>query len=451
MGISLKTKQAVRRTTLTGTLAGSLLGALALVTVTPAYAELTPFGAEKAGNASGTIPAWAPQTKSTSDGTRLVNPFAAEQPKFRIDASNVDQHAANLSAGQIAMIRRHEGYYLPVYESHRGYTNPDVTLNAISSEAAGIKLVSGGVGITGLKLSSVPFPTPETGVEVIWNHIARYRSAGYTRNYAQAPVQSNGAYTLQRLQDKIMTRVGLASVPKHENYMTMLMQRILEPARLEGNVLLVHETIDQSIDPRAAWVYNAGQRRVRRAPNTAYDGPGTASEGMRTTDDFDMFNGSPDKYDWVLKGKQEMYVPANSYQLASPDLKYKDVIGKNHLNQQHTRYELRRVWVVEGTLKSGERHIYGKRNYYFDEDSWSARIGDVYDNRGELWRFMEAHQAFETSQKFTVATGLSIHDLQADRYIVLNLISEENPQFQFDAGLSVRDFTPSALRRAGRK
>ena len=35
-----------------------------------------------------------------------------------------------------------------------------------------------------------------------------------------------------------------------------------------------------------AWIYNAGQRRVRRAPQVAYDGPGTAADGLRTSDNL---------------------------------------------------------------------------------------------------------------------------------------------------------------------
>ena len=65
----------------------------------------------------------------------------------------------------------------------------------------------------------------------------------------------------------------------------------MAPARLAGEVLLVQETLDQSIENRRAWVYNPGQRRVRRAPNVAFDNPGTNSDNLRTSDQFDMYNG----------------------------------------------------------------------------------------------------------------------------------------------------------------
>lgn len=172
---------------------------------------------------------------------------------------------------------------------------------------------------------------------------------------------------------------------------------------------------------------------------------------MRTTDDFGMFNGSPDKYDWVLKGKREMYIPVNSFSLASGDLSYEDVIGEQHLNQEHTRYELRRVWEVEGTVKAGERHIYGKRVFYFDEDGSALVLADQYDNRGELWRVKEGHSAMATDVQARVYVGEPIYDLQAGRYLVLGLVNEERPQFEFGVELDDSDYTPAALRRRGRK
>ena len=67
---------------------------------------------------------------------------------------------------------------------------------------------------------------------------------------------------------------------------------------------------------RSAWIYNAGQRRVRRAPDLAYDNFNDGTEGMRTSDQFDAWNGAPDRYDWKLVGKKEIYVPYNAYKLA---------------------------------------------------------------------------------------------------------------------------------------
>ena len=128
--------------------------------------------------------------------------------------------------------------------------------------------------------------------------------------------------------------------------------------------------MDQVKKPRDAWLYNPGQRRVRRAPQVAYDNPGTAADNMRTSDQLDMFNGAPDKYEWKLVGKREVYVPYNSFGMYDFNAKLHDIYLEKFASNAHRRYELHRVWVVEATLKEGKRHIYHKRILYIDEDSW---------------------------------------------------------------------------------
>ena len=224
----------------------------------------------------------------------------------------------------------------------------------------------------------------------------------------------------------------------------------MAPARLAGDLLLVHETMNQAREPRRAWTYNPGQRRVRRAPNVAYDNPGTTSDGLRTADQFDMFNGAVDRYEWRLVGKRELYVPYNSYKLHSDRLAFTDILKPLHVNPEHLRYELHRVWVLEATLKEGARHIYKRRTLYVDEDSWQILLADLYDNRDQLWRMSEGH-VINYYEKPLMWPTLEVHtDLQAGRYLALGL-DNEFPICTFDIEYSSRDFTPASLRRAGRR
>ena len=221
-------------------------------------------------------------------------------------------------------------------------------------------------------------------------------------------------------------------------------------AERAGGAVLVHETLDQVKEPRQAWGYNAGQRRVRRAPNLAYDTPIAAADGLRTADDTDMFNGAPDRYDWKLLGKKEIYIPYNNYKVSSPEVKYEELLKPGHLDPQYTRYELHRVWVVEGTLKPGARHIYSKRTLYLDEDSWSAAVVDQYDGRGELWRVSMAYLKNFYDLPYTWSALDVFHDLQARRYHVQNLDNEEPGTIDFTQAIPDDSyFKPSALRRRG--
>ena len=165
-----------------------------------------------------------------------------------------------------------------------------------------------------------------------------------------------------------------------------------------------------------------------------------------------MYNGAPDRYTWKLVGKKEVYIPYNSYKLNSGDVKYDEIVKAGHINQDLTRYELHRVWHVEATLKEGQRHIYAKRTFYIDEDTWQAVQIDHFDGRGQLWRVAEAHSMFFYDRLVPWYTLETLYDLQSGRYLVLGLDNEESQDsYQFGFTRSEKDYTPSALRRAGRR
>ncbi|GAB5451664.1 MAG: DUF1329 domain-containing protein [Halioglobus sp.] len=418
--------------------------------------KLTPVGAERAGNAEGTIPPWTggitELPASYKRGERLVDPFGDDKPLFTITAENYKDHSDKLSPGQIALFQRYpDTFRMPVYPTRRSARLPESEYKLIKEGATETDMVAGGNGLVNFK-ANVPFPIPQSGLEVIWNHIARYRTAlGVERRYTQIPVQANGNFAPVLFEERSLFANRMPDNP-YPNRLFVFMQEILAPARLEGDVLLVHENIDQIKEPRAAWIYNAGQRRVRRAPNVAYDGPGTASDGLRTADDLDMFNGAPDRYDWKLVGKKELYIPYNSYDLRRGDLTYKDIINPGHMNPEYTRYELHRVWVVDSTLKEGARHIYARRTYYVDEDTWQMGIIDHYDGRGELWRVKEGHPIMHYQVDVPWLAAESLHDLVSGRYLVIGLDNEEKGyQYDFEWEGGFDEFTPAALRRAGRR
>jgi len=442
-----------------GVLGLSLLATGVMAAVPAAEADklgksLTPMGAEMAGNADNSIPAWKPLPKNAGSVDArgfLSNPYASEQPLFTITAKDVDKYKDKLAPGQYAMFKRYpETFKMPVYPSHRGATVPDDVFAAIKKNATTTNLVSGGNGLENFD-TAVPFPIPKSGVEVIWNHITRYRGGSVTRLVTQATPQPNGSYSLVYFQDQFVFRDKMKDYdPKNPgNILFYFKQKVTAPARLAGGVLLVHETLDQVKEPRSAWVYNAGQRRVRRAPQVSYDGPGTAADGLRTSDNLDMFNGAPDRYDWKLEGKKEMYIASDSYKLDDPKLKYADIIKAGHINQDLARYELRRVWHVVATLKEGQRHIYAKRDFYIDEDTWQAAVIDHYDGRGQLCRVAEAHAENYYDKQVPWYALETLYDLQSGRYLALGMKNEEKSAYDFGFTATTSDFTPAALRQDG--
>ncbi|MCF5062649.1 DUF1329 domain-containing protein [Pseudomonas syringae] len=445
-----------------GVLALSLLAANVMAAVSPDEAAklgttLTPIGAEKVGNADGSIPAWTggiPKNAGAVDAKGfLADPFASEKPLFVITAATVDKYKDKLSDGQVAMFKRYpETYKIPVYPTHRTVNLPPDIYESIKRSALNVKPINDGNGLEGFTGNRYyAFPIPKNGVEVLWNHITRYHGGNLRRIITQATPQTNGSFTPIRFEEEVAVPQLIPDMDpaKAANVLTFFKQSVTAPARLAGNVLLVHETLDQVKEPRLAWIYNAGQRRVRRAPQVAYDGPGTASDGLRTSDNFDMFSGAPDRYDWKLVGKKEMYIPYNSYKLDQPTLKYDDIIKAGHINQDLTRYELHRVWEVVGTVKPSERHIYAKRHMYIDEDSWQVALVDHYDGRGQLWRVAEGHAQFYYNHQTPAYTVETLYDIIAGRYIALGMKNEEKSSFVFGFNAKAADYTPAALRAEG--
>jgi hypothetical protein len=419
---------------------------------------LTPMGATRAASADGSIPEWKGGITKLPEGYTVgdhhIDPFPNDKVDYTITAANLAEHKALLTPGQIKLFETYpKTFKMNIYKTRRSASYPEHVYQAVSDNSTKAELVEGGNGIKEAAVG-VPFPIPANGLQVIWNHTLRYRGESVTRQGGQAAPTASGDYTYVGLSETLLLPYNVKGASPSElvktNILFKFKQTILEPARLAGTALLVHETMDQIKTPRQAWTYNTGQRRVRRAPNVAYDSPGTASDGLRTNDDLDMFNGAPNRYNWELKGKQELLIPYNDYRLHSDKLKYDDILQPGHINPDLVRYEKHRVWVVEASLKENTRHTYKKRVFYIDEDSWQVAVTDIYDNRDELYRVGISH----TINYYEVPTHWStldvFHDLQSRRYIALGLDNEAK-MYDFSKKLNEKDFTPSALRRAGRR
>ena len=435
-----------------------------LVSAAPAFAAvsaaeaaklgqtLTPSGAEAAANAAGTIPVWAGskayrpeqfkiryedlQALRKNGPEAVVKAIAptgvsfGDRPRFVISKANAAQYSAQLSAGHRALLEQVPGFEMRVFPSVRGAFNLPEVDAAIRDNATQATL-EGTDKISGAHLG-IPFPIPRSGAEVIWNHKLKFRGSGVRRYNNEVIVARDGSFQLARIVEDVKLKYGdpLSPAPLSEGLILYYLQEVLSPKRIAGQLLLVHESTDQTEGGRSAWIYNPGLGRTRRAPNVGYDNPKASADGLMFNDQTDMYNGALDRYSWKLVGKKELYIPYNSARMLAPDASYEKLIRKGSLNPEFTRYELHRVWVVEATLKPGIRHSFRKRVFYVDEDSWSIAAVDCYDDRDQLWRFQEAHL---TSFPFVPATTGSpeVHyDLQSGRYFVTASYSgDDYPDF----------------------
>lgn len=396
--------------------------------------ELTPVGAVLEGNADGSIPKWEGGMKDVqrpaSGKERHWESYTDHIPNellYTVTAQNMGEYEDQLSEGLKAMLKQYpDSFKIPVYASARTVFGPESFYAATKHNAVNARLENDGESLLDA-VYGIPFPIPQSGKEIMWNHKTRYRGVSTTRFNTQLAVQVNGSFTPYKLREDVTFSYSRSDAKPEDldNVMIYFLQLTTAPPRQAGQVLLVHETMDQVKEARRAWLYNPGQRRVRRAPNVAYDNPGNGSDGLRTNDQLDMFNGATDRYTWKIVGKKEMIVPYNAIKLMDDRLKYTDIAKAGHLDPQYLRYEKHRVWVVDSEVNEGTSHIYKRRTFYVDEDSWTAVLADIYDKRDALWRVQEYHQLPIPWTQSIAPAGGTVYDLQSGRYLAMEMSNEE--------------------------
>lgn len=360
---------------------------------------------------------------------RLVSMIGMEnlKPRFVITADNYKQYTDRLAAGHERLFELYpETYKMIVYPSVRPSFFPQEIRKWTQYNATHAKLEGCPDCITGAKVG-FPFPIPQGGAQVIWNHKLKFRGSAIQRTLDSAVVNADGSYHITKAIQDIKLSYANLQIPadqRNENLIAYFLQQTTYPPRVAGQFTLVHEVFGKNTSGRNAWIYNPGLGRVTRAPNVGFDNPSIGSDGLMFNDQVNMYNGSLQLYNWKLRGKKAMFIPYNSYLLSNPIADYDDIIGPNHINQGMARYELHRVWVVEATLRKGASHQFAKRVFYVDEDSWTITLVDCYDNRGELWRFQEGHLVTYPFLPITTPIPHVIYDLKSGRYYVTALNNE---------------------------
>jgi len=425
--------------------------------------DLTPLGAERAGNADGSIPAWtgsmtdAPEGLNYGgDGTQLPDAYADEKPLHTVTTANIAEHTQFLTQGQQALLKKYpDTFKMNVYPTHRDGGYSEKVTGQARFNVTNTMLSDNGEGATGWT-GGPAFPIPQSALEVMWN-TRGFVYATSDGHYDNVAVFANGTKT----EETSWIRSAFpAAYPSHKvgdteaeigKDLFYTLAVLVAPAAEKGKMNLVHDPVDYVTNKRNAWTYIPGTRRVRQAPSLGFDtpiGPG----GLITADDAEGFNGSfTARYDWVLKGKSEIYVPAHNYKFDDQSLDYKDLLTVGHANPEYMRYEKHRVWVVEATLKSGERHLYAKRVFYIDEDHWNVVAADVYDGRGELFRAVMQNSVYHYAIHGYQRRAALYHDLVSGHYLARNVINQQEAPKLTGEPWGEQFFSPSNLRRMGRR
>ncbi|MES2262777.1 MAG: DUF1329 domain-containing protein [Pseudomonadota bacterium] len=431
--------------------ASSVMAAATTEEVAKLKTTLTPVGAERAGNKEGTIPAWSggytTPIPGFKNGGRRGDPFVADKPLLTISAKNMAEHAEQLSDGVKAMMKKYPGYRIDVYPTRRTAAAPqwvydNTTKNGLRAKVNERYQLEGGY-------AGIPFPIPKSGVEVMWNHLMRWRGESYQMDIHGLIGTADGRNVMT------VDALGDFAVPYYNNevslekwsgeYWTIRQVNSGPPIRA-GEAITGRLNVDPEKDQ--SWVYLAGQRRVRKLPNACCDTPTPATAGVMSFDELEVFAGRTDRFDWKLIGKKEMYIPYNTNKTLQPS-KDGDVMIAHFLNPDHVRWELHRVWVVEASLRKDQRHVAPKSRYYIDEDTWNAVLGDRWDANGQLWKTVYGLPVVMPDLPATASISFGFYDLISGTQYNGAMFNEKASQYKIMPRYGAATFTPDAMTGQG--
>lgn len=418
-------------------------------------AGLTEFGAIKAGSADGLVPAYSgglaamSHLPSASPTTGYPDPFANEKPIFVVTKDNMQKYISMLTPGEQALLTRFgsAGFQMNVYPSHRTMSYPQWVLDNTLKNIKTASLSADGEGVTGA-YGGIPFPVPANGYQVMWNSFLAYQPAYCQQQFQNFLVESNGDVTQL---GTIATKWAEPYYFKNEsqlqdNFYRYYHVRYLTPVAEAGETYLFQYPIDFNNSDDVTYFYSPGTRRVRLAPDFRYDTPISSYGGAIDYDEIDLFYGRMDKFDFKLVGQKEMIVPYNDYTMGNTS--QDAVLGKNFISPSAVRWEVHRVWVVEATLKAGERHAFSRWDFYVDEDSWHVLATESYDHAGNIYKvgFAYPWENYSQGDATSMAHTFGIYDLSKGDYELSYVQAEGNGFWQCSVNApNMSDFTAQAI------
>lgn len=417
--------------------------------------DLTPVGANPKASADGTIPAWTGGLTKPPAGYRKgdyhPDPYGDDKVLFTINNQNLAQYKSRLTPGQLELFKKYPDYTMPVYATRRSCAVPPHVYEATKRNATQARLTEDGNNVENAWVG-YPFPVPPSAKAVYWNHNFHFQGYRSSAKTIGGTIYPSGSWSRVERQDK---RYVHYADPQNigrdlDNVQYEWMGIWTAPPRMNGSGFTAKNYINQVAQPRDGFVFRPETRKVARAPSSSFthDAPLTSAEGLRYSNNMFGFSGAPDRYEWELKGKREVYIPYNPYRALQADVRPQDLLTARFLNRDYMRYELHRVWEVELTAKPNTNPTHPRRIMYFDEDSWIIVGAELYGHDGTLKRFQEAF----VKNYYEVPTCIFdfdvMYDFESGRYNIDHLKLGNGPANMDDAKVRPRVFGSSALRRA---
>ena len=374
------------------------------------------------------------------------NPFIEDKILFTINSENYYDYKEYLTAGQFKMFESYPSTFkMNIFPSQRSCAVPDEVLEL--SKAGNAILIDDGEGIEGV-VGSIPFTSPSEPLHHVWNHILRYRGVNIKGGSPYYLVENTGN-KIKGAGEAIAINYWNPFIESNDGkgLQGKLMSKVTHPPRLADAGLLIIESLNALKTPRRAWVYSPATRRVRRAPDIAYDTYNEFSQGITTVDSYDGFNGAKDRYNWSNIDTELKFMPYNNYEFYNTEKE--NLLTPFHINQDLLRYELVRVNTVRADLKDGNRHVLPHRVMYFDYDSHNMLAEDVYDKQMNILRHRELPIINFYEEPMCLAIHSATFDFSTKKYLVNNVRSTEVEKviWRLDKPHNEKQFTPEGFKR----
>ncbi|SMH37352.1 Protein of unknown function [Azospirillum lipoferum] len=418
--------------------------------------ELTPWGAERAGNKEGTIPAWTGGLTKAPPGYKPGDPRPAIHPEdkvqFSINSKNMDKYKDKLSANLMVLMAKYPDFRIDVYPSRRTAAFPQWAYEQTFLNATRATTTNDGLTVEGA-FGGPPFPIPKTGREVVWNAQMRFTMPEFEYLAKNWAVTASGEKILlsevnQRWYSPMFDpKLTLDEYQKNSSFFSVGRSEFTGPPVKNGEMQLIRVPADTFKYKNDIWQYLAGQRRLRKAPNLNYDAPNPNTSGMSNVDESYGIAGPLDRFDVKLLGKREMFIPYNNNNmvLMSSD----QIVRANYPNPDTVRWELHRVWAVELTIKDGQRNTVPHRIAYIDEDTWNFAVVDSFSADGKPWKITYMPQYVCSDELAVGYTGAFGVNLQNGTYLYEADIAGSPKPLNAVPRSPASYYTPDALAAAG--
>lgn len=145
-----------------------------------------------------------------------------------------------------------------------------------------------------------------------------------------------------------------------------------------------------------------GREGIHKHGQAAADGTqdrlDAAVNNIAQIDEGPSFCSNPADYIWRYGGKKQTLVPYHCVEQLDTSLQNHEESEFPH--PRNIRWEIHDVFIVEGTLRTGESNVLVRRCFYIEDTTWAILLGEGYDRSGDMVkRYMLSKNAvLETSR-----------------------------------------------------